>query len=151
MTLASRMVTRRALLGAGVDALAGCGPPEEPAVVPSEVWGEQLRAAQTTYSAYASVRGVNDLRARARARVRRLQPLAPAQPAIARAAGLDAALEAERAELRAHVAAVGLLTDRPSRELLADLIADGAQSETALLMKLGRQPVAVDFVGQTNR
>jgi hypothetical protein len=144
------VVTRRALLAAGL-VVAGCGPPEEPKIVPSEVWSEQLRAAQDVVAAYEGVRGVGDLRARARARVRRLQPLAAASSAQPAASGLEAALAAERAELRAHVAAVGLLEDRPSRELLADLIADGAQSETALLMLLHRRPVAADFVGQPAR
>ncbi len=147
------------MLGAGFAlAVAGCGPPEETKVVPSQVWGESLSRAEDVVGTYEGVAGTEDLARRAKARVKSLQAAydaaggAPRTPGKALAdPGLETALAAERSELQAHVAAVGLLGDRPSRELLASLIADGAQSETALLMKLDRQPVAQDFVGQPPR
>src|SRR4051812_22109928 len=151
VTIAARMVTRRALLGAGLVALAGCGPPDEPEVVTSDVWRDQLRAAQRVVAAYEGVDGAQHLRARARARVKRLEAVAQAGAPPATAAGAQAALAAERAELLAHVNAIDLLGDRASRALLADLVADSAQSEAALLALLGRRPLQTAFPGVASR
>jgi hypothetical protein len=145
--------TRRALLGAGALALlAGCGPPDEPEPDVSVVLGEQLRAELRVVAAYE---GVDDAKAaalarRARERVRRLEEAgaAAATTPPASASGLEAALEAERAALEAHVQAVGLLESREHRELLAELIAGAAAHESALLTLLGRPPSPSAFPGQ---
>jgi len=143
--------TRRALLGAGAASLlvAGCGPPDEPEVNAAEVWNEQLRASQAALAAYEGVEDAARLRPRAASRVDRLEALAGAAGATpAVTPGLEAALEAERAALRTHVAGVGLLEDRPSRELLAGLIAETAQAESELLVLLDRRPIETAFPGQ---
>jgi hypothetical protein len=68
LTIASRMVSRRALLGAGLAGgaalLTGCGPDEIPATRPADVLSEQLRVTQLVVAAYA---GVDAARAGARA------------------------------------------------------------------------------------
>lgn len=147
------MVTRRALLGAGaLSLLAGCGPPEEVKVDPAAVLGEQLRVTQGVVHAYAGVGG--DGRSKAEARADRLEaalraaggtpPSAPAGGAT----GVEAALAAESAALRAHVAAVGELQCPEFRELLAGLIVDAATAESHLLAELDRPPLETAFPGQ---
>jgi hypothetical protein len=150
------VVTRRALLGAGAVALlAGCGPPEEVEPAVDDVLTDQLRAERAVVAAYAGLsdRGIDDLRERARERVRRLEAALPAGAATPAAAppeqpGLEYALEAERHALRTHVQAVGLVQDRATRALNADLVADCARSESALLIALERPPFPSAFPGQ---
>jgi hypothetical protein len=151
------VVTRRALLGAGASALviAGCGPPEESEVDVGSVLSEQLRVSLAAAEAYDGLPEAGSLRANAEARARRVsdaldrlggKPSRSLQ--FASGTGLEAALAAESAALRAHVAAVGQLQDRESRELLAGLITDAAQAESALLARLGRPPSPTAFPGQ---
>jgi hypothetical protein len=150
------VVTRRALLAAGAVALlAGCGPPEEPKVDAGAVLSEQLRVSDAVVDAYDTVPVAGTLRASAEARVRRLkaalEPLRGAPSTSLQQApdtGLEAALAAEGAALRAHVAAVGQLEDPQWRALLAGLIADAAAGESALLALLERPPVPTAFPGQ---
>jgi hypothetical protein len=129
------VVTRRGLLGAGGALLvAGCGPPDEVEVVPREVWAEQLRASQAALVAYPDG---DELRKAAAARTLLIGA------ALEKAGGTAdddltggrraaSALAGEQAALRAHVAAVGVLEDRASRELLAELISQVAVALAAL-------------------
>src|SRR4029077_9812126 len=74
VAIASRMTTRRALLGAGAISLlaAGCGPEEEPKVDVQAVLAEQQRVSNAAVKAYAGVPGVGALRENAEARARRI-------------------------------------------------------------------------------
>jgi hypothetical protein len=152
MTIASRIVTRRALLGAGALALlAGCGPPEEPKIDAGRVLGEQLRVTQAVADAYAGVPGEG--RANAEARVRRLEAaMKQAGGNVVTITGADSGLEqalaAESEALRAHVAAVGQLEAPQWRELLAGLITDAAAGESALLARLNRPSAPTAFPGE---
>lgn len=142
------MVTRRALLGAGTLLLVGCGPPDEPEVNAADVWGEQLRVSQAALAAYPP----NALRSAAERRVKQLEPLAGATgTAPTGTPSLEAALNAERRALQAHVAAVGELSDRASRELLGTLIAGTAEAVSALRAELDEPPIVDSFPGQRNR
>ncbi len=125
------MVTRRALLGAGALALlAGCGPEEEPKVDAGAVLDEQLaprRRVSSTPTTACPLAGA--LRRTPKRGVRRLDAAlerfredAGASSQQEPETGLEAALAAESAALRAHVAAVGQLEDREYRELLAGLV-----------------------------
>lgn len=156
MTIASRIVTRRALLGAGALALlAGCGPPEEPEVDVAEVLGEQLRVTRAVADAYAGVPGAG--RANADARVERIEAALARvggnrdEFGVESGSGLEQALAAEGEALRAHVAAIGQLKDRQWRELLAGLVTDAAAGESALLARLNRPPIPSAFPGQPLR
>ncbi|WP_157592265.1 hypothetical protein [Solirubrobacter soli] len=146
------MVTRRALLGAGALALlAGCGPQEEPPADASAVLSEQLRLTQAVADAYSGVAGEGGVGASRR--VEKLEAALRAAggtpPRVASGAtGVEAALAAEQAALRGHVAAVGELEDPTYRELLAGLIADAAASESALLTMLKRPAAPTAFPGQ---
>jgi hypothetical protein len=146
------MVTRRALFGAGAVALlAGCGSQEEPEADAGKVLSEQLRATQAVAAAYAGVAGEG--RVNAEARVARLEAAvrdagATPRPAPSAATGVEAALAAEQAALRAHVAAVGELEAPEYRELLSGLIADAAAGESALLTVLKRPAAPSAFPGQ---
>jgi hypothetical protein len=146
------VVTRRALLGAGaLTLLAGCGSEEEPEVDVGQVLAEQLRATQAVAAAYAGVAGEG--RVNASARVELLEAAvrdAGGSPGAAPTGdtGVEAALAAEQAALRAHVAAVGQLEARGYRELLVGLIVDAAAGESALLLKLKRPPAPSAFPGQ---
>ena len=146
------MVTRRALFGAGaLTLLAGCGPQEEPEADTGKVLTEQLRATQRVAAAYAGVAGEG--RVNAAERVDRVQAAlrdagGTPSPAPSGPAGVEAALAAEQAALRAHVAAVGQLKAAPYRELLVGLIADAAAGESALLTELKRPPAPSAFPGQ---
>ena len=150
MTIASRMVTRRALLGAGVLLVAGCGPPEAAEVDEAEVWSDSLRAAQIAEAAY----GNDDGRTAARRRVATLEaevvrtggtpPIAPTNAA----SGGNLALVAERAALRTYIAAVGRLKDAHSREVLADVITGSGAAESEILLALAKDPAQSSFPGQ---
>jgi hypothetical protein len=151
------VVTRRALLGAGAVALfAGCGPEEEPKVDVEAVLSEQMDALQAVLGAYDGVPLTGALRASAEERIDRiaaaLEPFRGDGPSAAAAAqggtGRQAALDAETAALRAHVAAVGQLEAREYRELLAGLIIDAASNQSALLILIGRPPAPTAFPGQ---
>jgi uncharacterized membrane protein len=127
------MVTRRALLGAGVLLVAGCGPPDAPEIVPKDVLEQQLRVAVTAAQALNNTQ----LRDSSDARVLRIaaayEDLGGDWEAVANAApeGRDA-LTAVRAELAAHVQAVGQLGEPEYRELFAEVIASAAADEAAL-------------------
>jgi hypothetical protein len=147
------MTTRRARFGAGALALlAGCGAPEEVKVDSAAVLGEQLRAAQAVANAYASVPGQG--RANAEKRVELLEAAlrdaggTPAAAPAQGAAGVTAALDAETAALRAHVAAIGELDRDEYRELFSSLIVDAAAGESRLLALLDRPPLPTAFPGQ---
>jgi len=143
------VVSRRALLGAGALLLVGCGPPEEQEVNATQVWGEQLRASQRALAAYPP--GISP-RAKAAARVDRLEVLAGAAGETPTATpSLEAALNAERVALQTHVAAVGQLSDRTSRETLATLIAETAEAVSALRLLMDEPPIVDAFPGQRNR
>jgi hypothetical protein len=153
LTIASRIVTRRALFGAGALALlAGCGPQEEPEVDAGKVLGEQLRLTQAVVDAYSGVTGEG--RANAQRRVGRIKAalagmhVQPRYTITDGTGSLQEALAAEQEALRGHVAAVGELKAAPYRELLAGLIADAAAGEAALLATLDQPPVPSAFPGQ---
>jgi len=145
------VVTRRALLGAGALALlAGCGPPEAAVVDKSAVLDEQLRLTQAAVAAYGDAAG--DLKTSAMVRARELREAgARAEPTPAGPTGLAAALAAESAALRGHVAAVGQLADREDRELLARLVSGAATNESALLERLDRPAIPTAFPGEPQR
>ena len=121
-------MTRRALLGAGALFLVGCGPPEEPEVVPEDVLSEQLRV---TKASVAALEGEPRLRARAEERAAALEQAGATAPDSTD--GPADALAAVRAELASHVQAVGLLDEAEYRELFAELVASAAADETALM------------------
>jgi len=121
-------VTRRALLGAGALFLVGCGPPEEPEVVPKDVLTERLRV---TKASVAALEGEPRLRARAEERAAALEQAGATAPDSTDAPA--DALAAVRAELASHVQAVGLLDEAEYRELFAELVASAAADETALM------------------
>jgi hypothetical protein len=151
------VVTRRALLGAGAVALvAGCGPPEEPEIVPSEVLSDQLRVSSEALAAYEGVDDVGPERGFAVARVRQLAAAVRSaggtvEPGrVAPRTGLEEALAGERRALEAHVAAIGLLGEREWREMFGEFIAGSARNEASLRTKLGRQPLETAFPGQAD-
>ena len=121
-------MTRRALLGAGALFLVGCGPPEEPEVVPKDVLTERLRV---TKASVAALEGEPRLRARAEERAVALEQAGATAPDSTDAPA--DALAAVRAELASHVQAVGLLDEAEYRELFAELVASAAADETALM------------------
>jgi hypothetical protein len=150
------VVTRRALLGAGAVALlAGCGPPEQEEVVPADVLRKQLEATQKVIIAYKGDPRLASLLRNAEARERRISAAlersrtGPVDAELTETGTqrLEAALAAESAALREHVAAVGLLSDREARELLGGLVADSATNEAALLELLDR-PLPTAFPGE---
>ena len=150
------VVTRRALIGAAALVVAGCGPPEEPEIVASEVLLDQLRVSTAALFAYEDADDVASELAFARERVERLAaahgpssvhaPPRPSEPT-----GLQPALDAERAALRAHVEAIGLLSEREWRELFGELIAGSARNEASVRTKLGRRPLETAFPGLPSR
>lgn len=142
MTIASRTVSRRALLAAGAagaGALAGCGPPAPKVADRKAVLDEQLRL-----TLLAAVAGAAN--ARERARTLRAAGATAATPAGPK--GPQAAYDAERRALAGYVAAIGELGDRGSRDLLGGLVVDAAQSEAELARRLKRDPLPTAFPGQ---
>jgi hypothetical protein len=138
-------------LGAGAVALlAGCGPPEEAKVDPAAVLSENLRASQAVVDAYAGVDG----RASAQKRVDLLEAAlrdaggTPGAAPAAGATGVDAALAAETAALRTHVAAIGDLQGDVYRELFTGLIVDAAANQSRLLAQLSRPTLPTAFPGE---
>ena len=140
LTIASRMVSRRALLGAGAGALlAGCGPPDAPAESRADVLSEQLRLTLLAAAAGAP---------RARARADKLEQAGGASKPVTGPSGARAAYDAERRALAGYVAAIGRLRDPGSRALLAELVADAAQGEAELARALKLDPLPTAFPGQ---
>jgi hypothetical protein len=145
--------TRRALFGAGALALlAGCGPEEESKVDAEAVLSEQQRLTQRVVDSYEDVPLAGALKANAEARLHRLDAVLEQKPGNTfekeADTGLEAALAAESAALRAHVAAVGQLKAAEYRELLAGLITGAAANQSALLLRLDRPPAPTAFPGQ---
>jgi hypothetical protein len=152
------VVTRRALFGAGAVALlAGCGPEDEPKIDAGAVLSEQQRLTERAVGSYEGVPLAGALKANAESRVRRLNAVLERFPSKSAEfekepeTGLVAALAAESAALRAHVAAVGQLQAREYRELLAGLVTDAAANQAALLLRLDRPPAATAFPGEPVR
>ena len=115
------------------------------------VLSEQLRATQAVAAAYSGVAGEG--RVNAQRRVDRLEEAlrdagGTPKAAPSGATGVEAALAAEQAALRAHVAAVGQLKNAAYRELLAGLITEAAAGESALLTVLKRPAAPSAFPGQ---
>jgi hypothetical protein len=152
------MTTRRALLGAGAGAvalLAGCGREQEPKIDAGAVLSEQQRLTERAVGSYEGIPLAGALKANAEARVRRLNAVLERFPGKSGETlekqpetGLDAALAAESAALRAHVAAVGQLQAGEYRELLAGLVIGAAANQAALLLRLDRPPAPTAFPGE---
>jgi len=143
--------TRRGLLAAGAAlGLAGCGAPEEPPP-DAELLAPSLAAALSLAAAYERAGGRlgRELAAREREHAQRLRaagarPGAEA-PEADGGAPLESALELERAAIRAHVRAVGLVRAGRARSLTAELLADDARHASLLLARLGRDPLPTAF------
>ncbi len=133
------MVTRRALLGAGAGALlvAGCGPPDEPAVSSQDVLNEQLKVTNASVAAGAT---------RARARAKKLEAAGATAPPGTGPSGLKNAYEAEGRALASYVQAVG--ASRADRGLLGELVADAAASQSELARRLELDPLPTAFPGE---
>ena len=145
------ITTRRGLLAAGAAlGLVGCGAPEEPPP-DAELLAPSLAAALALATAYerAGGRVGRELAAREREHADRLRAAGAATGGAVAAPGgeapLQSALALERAAMRAHVRAVGLLRARPARSLTAELLADDARHESLLLARLGRDPLPTAF------
>ena len=143
--------TRRGLLTAGAAlALAGCGAPEQPPA-DAELLAPSLAAALALAAAYERAGGRlgRELAAREREHAERLRAAGAAAggPAPAAAGGtpLEAALALERAAMRAHVRAVGLVRARRVREVTAEVLAEDARHASLLLARLGRDPLPTAF------
>ena len=143
--------TRRGLLAAGVAlGVAGCGAPEEPPP-DAELLAPSLAAAVALAAAYERAGGRlgRELAARERAHADRLRAAGASTGGAVAAAGggapLQSALGLERAAMRAHVRAVGLLRSQGSRALTAELLADDAQHASLLLARFGRDPLPTAF------
>jgi hypothetical protein len=143
--------TRRGLLVAGAAlGLAGCGAPEEPPR-DAELMAPSLAAALALEAAYERAGGRlgRELAGREREHAERLREAgaAPGGTVSEPAAGapLESALALERAAMRAHVAAVGLVRTRSARTLTAELLAEDARHASLLLARLGREPLPTAF------
>jgi hypothetical protein len=143
------VTTRRALLAAGAGsalAVAGCGAPEEPPP-DSELLAPSLAAALVLAAAYEQ-RGNRAFAARERehaARLRAVGARAGAPEPATSAHGAERLLALERAAMRAHLDAAGLVRDLRTRALAADLLSDAAQHESTLLARLHRDPLPTAF------
>jgi hypothetical protein len=139
LTIASQMVSRRALLAAGAGSLlAACGPPEQAAQSRQEVLNEQLRVTRLAIAAGA---------ARARARANKLEAAGAVAGPVSAPSGPRNAYEAEGRALASYVAAVGAL--RQDRKLLGELVADAAASRSELARRLGLDPLPSAFPGES--
>jgi hypothetical protein len=131
------VVTRRALLGAGALLVAGCGPPDEPATSRQDVLDEQLKVTNESVAAGAT---------RARARARKLQAAGAKAPAGTGPSGPKYAYDAEGRALASYVQAVG--ASRADRDLLGELVADAAASQSELARELKLDPLPTAFPGE---
>lgn len=130
-------MTRRALLGAGALLVAGCGPPDEPATSRQDVLDEQLKVTNESVAAGAT---------RARARARKLQAAGAKAPAGTGPSGPKYAYDAEGRALASYVQAVG--ASRADRDLLGELVADAAASQSELARELKLDPLPTAFPGE---
>jgi hypothetical protein len=145
-------VTRRGLLAAGVAlGLVGCGAPEEPPP-DADLLAPSLAAALALAAAYERAGGRlgRELAEREREHAERLRaagaaPGAAAPDGAADGTPLESALALERAAMRAHVRATGLVRARPARTLTAELLAEDARHASLLLARLGREPLPTAF------
>ena len=130
-------MTRRALLGAGALLVAGCGPPDEPVASSQDVLNEQLKVTNQSVAAGA---------ARARARAKKLEAAGATAPPGTGPSGLENAYEAEGRALASYVQAIG--ASRPDRDLLGELVADAAASQSELARRLELDPLPTAFPGE---
>ena len=147
--------TRRGLLAAGAVAglgVAGCGAPDDEPAPDADLLAPSLAASVALAEAYERAGGrVGDaLAGREREHVRRLRDAGAREGARQPAPGggtepLEGALELERAALRAHVHAVGLVRALPTRTLLAELMADGARHLLVLRSEVGGTEIPTAF------
>jgi hypothetical protein len=131
------VVTRRALLGAGALLVAGCGPPDEPVASSQDVLNEQLKVTNQSVAAGAT---------RARARAKKLEAAGATAPPGTGPSGLTNAYEAEGRALASYVQAIG--ASRPDRDLLGELVADAAASQSELARRLDLDPLPTAFPGE---
>jgi hypothetical protein len=131
------VVTRRALLGAGALLVAGCGPPDEPVASSQDVLNEQLKVTNQSVAAGAT---------RARARAKKLEAAGATAPPGTGPSGLENAYEAEGRALASYVQAIG--ASRPDRDLLGELVADAAASQSELARRLDLDPLPTAFPGE---
>jgi hypothetical protein len=144
--------SRRAFLaaaGAGALAVAGCGAREDPPP-DAELLAPSLAAALALADAYEALGGdlARRLAAVERTHAQRLRAAGAREGARAPAVsgeGLEAALALERAAMAAHVHASGLVRDLQTRVLTAEILGDDAVHASALLDRLGRDPVPNAF------
>ena len=147
------MTTRRGLLLAGAGlAVAGCGSQEQVPPPDAELLAPSLAAALALAEAYerAGGRVGRTLAARERDHAERLRAAGARGGARKPTPGggnqpLDGAVALERAALRAHVHAVGLVRELPSRTLLAELMADDAQHLLVLRGEIGGTSIPTAF------
>ena len=145
--------SRRGLLVAGAGlAVAGCGAPDDDVSPDAELLAPSLAAALALADAYerAGGRVGRTLAASERDHVRRLRAAGARGGARKPTPGvgsepLDGAVALERAALRAHVHAVGLVRALPSRTLLAELMADGARHLLVLRGEVGGTAIPTAF------
>lgn len=130
-------MTRRALLGAGALLVAGCGPPDEPVASSQDVLNEQLKVTNQSVAAGAT---------RARARAKKLEAAGATAPPGTGPSGLENAYEAEGRALASYVQAIG--ASRPDRDLLGELVADAAASQSELARRLDLDPLPTAFPGE---
>ena len=131
------MTRRRALLGAGALLVTGCGPPDEPVASRQDVLDEQLKVTNQSVAAGAT---------RARARAKKLEAAGATAPPGTGPSGLKNAYEAEGRALASYVQAVG--ASRPDRDLLGELVADAAASQSELARRLDLDPLPTAFPGE---
>ena len=133
-------------------ALAGCGAPDDEPPPDADLLAPSLAATLALADAYerAGGRVGRTLAAREREHVRRLRDAGARSGARAPTPGvagepLEGALALERAALRAHVHAVGLVRALPSRTLLAELMADRARHLLVLRGEVGGTSIPTAF------
>ena len=146
-------LSRRRLLAAGAAAglgVAGCGAADEPPP-DAELLAPSLAAARALAAAYEQAGGRvgRELAGRAQKHVRQLRDAGakagarPPRPGIGEP--LEGALALERAALRAHVHAVGLVRGLPTRTLLGELMADSARHLLVLRGEVGGSSIPTAF------